>query len=65
MNNYKMSLSFVFCRLQEKNVKEKQVQHWKAVIALQERLQTNQHRVSVSISVVQDSGVLSSILVFV
>ncbi|XP_021942800.1 lysine-specific histone demethylase 1A-like isoform X3 [Zootermopsis nevadensis] len=31
-------------KLQEKNVKEKQVQHWKAVIALQERLQTNQHR---------------------
>ncbi|XP_069690611.1 lysine-specific histone demethylase 1A-like isoform X1 [Periplaneta americana] len=31
-------------KLQEKNVKEKQVQHWKAVIALQERLKTNQHR---------------------
>jgi len=30
-------------KLQEKNVKEKQVQHWKAVIALQERLKTNQH----------------------
>ncbi|KAF4521790.1 hypothetical protein B566_EDAN012295 [Ephemera danica] len=31
-------------KLQEKNVKEKQVQHWKAVIALQERLKSNQHR---------------------
>ncbi|PSN36278.1 Lysine-specific histone demethylase 1A [Blattella germanica] len=30
-------------KLQEKNVKEKQVQHWKAVIALQEKLKTNQH----------------------
>lgn len=40
---------FSFCRLQEKNVKEKQVQHWKAVIALQERLQTNQHRVSIGL----------------
>lgn len=29
-------------KLQEKNVKEKQVQHWKNVIGLQERLKTNQ-----------------------
>lgn len=29
-------------KLQEKNVKEKQVQHWKTVIALQEKLKTNQ-----------------------
>lgn len=32
-------------KLQEKNVKEKQIQHWKAVIALQERLKANQNRV--------------------
>ncbi|XP_049768257.1 lysine-specific histone demethylase 1A isoform X1 [Schistocerca cancellata] len=31
-------------KLQEKNVKEKQIQHWKAVIALQERLEANQHQ---------------------
>ncbi|KAG8258287.1 Lysine-specific histone demethylase 1A [Homalodisca vitripennis] len=31
-------------KLQEKNVKEKQVQHWKAVIALQDRLKANQAR---------------------
>ncbi|XP_063241674.1 lysine-specific histone demethylase 1A-like isoform X2 [Bacillus rossius redtenbacheri] len=31
-------------KLQEKNVKEKQVQHWKAVVSLQEKLKTNQHR---------------------
>ncbi|KAK7872619.1 hypothetical protein R5R35_001956 [Gryllus longicercus] len=31
-------------KLQEKSVKEKQVQHWKAVINLQERLKTNQLR---------------------
>ncbi|XP_039288943.1 lysine-specific histone demethylase 1A isoform X5 [Nilaparvata lugens] len=31
-------------KLQEKNVKEKQVTHWKAVIGLQERLKTNQNR---------------------
>ncbi|KAJ9576874.1 hypothetical protein L9F63_006545, partial [Diploptera punctata] len=31
-------------KLQEKNVKEKQIEHWKAVIALQERLKTNQNR---------------------
>uniref|UniRef100_A0A1B6LH74 Lysine-specific histone demethylase n=1 Tax=Graphocephala atropunctata TaxID=36148 RepID=A0A1B6LH74_9HEMI len=31
-------------KLQEKNVKEKQVQHWKAVIALQDRLKANQNR---------------------
>lgn len=32
-------------RLQEKNVKEKQIQHWKAVINLQDRLKTNQNKV--------------------
>ncbi|PSN47346.1 Lysine-specific histone demethylase 1A [Blattella germanica] len=31
-------------KLQEKNVKENLVQHWKAVVALQERLQTNQQK---------------------
>ncbi|RZF33524.1 hypothetical protein LSTR_LSTR008170 [Laodelphax striatellus] len=31
-------------KLQEKNVKEKQVLHWKAVIGLQERLKNNQNR---------------------
>jgi len=31
-------------KLQEKNVKEKQVQHWKAVIAFQDRLKSNQNR---------------------
>nr|CAD7576173.1 unnamed protein product [Timema californicum] len=31
-------------KLQEKNVKEKQVQHWKSVIALQDKLKANQHR---------------------
>ncbi|XP_018916026.1 lysine-specific histone demethylase 1A isoform X2 [Bemisia tabaci] len=31
-------------KLQEKSVTEKQLQHWKAVIGLQERLKTNQHR---------------------
>lgn len=31
-------------KLQEKNVKEKQVLHWKAVIALQDRLKANQNR---------------------
>lgn len=34
-----------FCRLQEKSVKEKQVSHLKAVIALQDKLKGNQHRV--------------------
>lgn len=29
-------------RLQEKNVKEKQIQHWKAVIGLQDRLKKSQ-----------------------
>ncbi|XP_026279739.2 lysine-specific histone demethylase 1A [Frankliniella occidentalis] len=31
-------------KLQEKNVKEKQIQHWKAVITLQDRLKTNQNK---------------------
>lgn len=31
-------------KLQEKNVKEKQIQHWKAVIGLQDRLKTNQNK---------------------
>ena len=29
---------------QEKNVKEKQIQHWKEIIQLQEKLKTNQNR---------------------
>jgi hypothetical protein len=39
-------LNPVICRLQEKSVKEKQVGHLKAVIALQDKLKGNQHRVN-------------------
>ena len=31
--------------LQEKHVKEKQIQHWKEIIQLQEKLKTNQNRI--------------------
>jgi len=34
-------------KLQEKNVKEKQLKYWKAIIGLQEQLKTNQLRVAV------------------
>merc|ERR1712018_364796 len=33
-------------KLQEKNVKEKQIQHWKEIIQLQEKLKTNQNRLT-------------------
>ena len=33
-------------KLQEKNVKEKQIQHWKEIIQLQDKLKANQNRIS-------------------
>ena len=34
------------CRLQDKHVKEKQIQHLKAILELQEKLKANQYKAS-------------------